>query len=94
MAKQSKSSIQLYATGPPVGGAFPLDLICILLKFLHTSLLAMYLVPLMTIVIPSYVKRMPDWCSRDDIIYVVISDSQSNAVKHGLYTKIQMHVVY
>ena len=37
MAKQSKSSILLYMTGHPVGGAFPLNLICISLKFLHTS---------------------------------------------------------
>ena len=36
VAKQSKSSILLHATGHPEGGAFLLNLICISLKFLHT----------------------------------------------------------
>ena len=36
--KRSESSKLLYVTGHPVGGAFPLNLICISLKFLHTSL--------------------------------------------------------
>ena len=37
MAKWFESSILLYATGHPEVGAFPLNLICILLKFLYTS---------------------------------------------------------
>ena len=38
MAKWSESSVLLYTTSHPVGGAFPLNLICISLKFLHTPL--------------------------------------------------------
>ena len=37
MAKQSESSILLYSAGHLVSGAYPLNLICISLKFLHTS---------------------------------------------------------
>ena len=37
MAKRFEFSILLYTTGHPVGGAFPLNLIYISLKFLHTS---------------------------------------------------------